>query len=80
MSSLEPTVGTTLPRVPSSVATPSGTLSGVIRLGLEQEDVQRTEPPSLQRRHLEEWYALGSFPQSPPKVYVGSGHSKRPRQ
>ena len=47
ISALKPTMRTTLPRVPGTVATPSGTLGGVIRLGVEQEDVQSTEPPSL---------------------------------
>ena len=47
MSPLKPTMRTTLPRVPGTMATPNGTLGGVIRLSVEQEDVQRTEPPSL---------------------------------
>ena len=45
MSALKPTVRTTLPRVPGTVATPSGTLGGVIRLGVEQEDVLRQSHP-----------------------------------
>ena len=45
MNALKPTVRTTLPRVPGTVATPSGTLGGVIRLGVEQEDVLRQSHP-----------------------------------
>jgi len=45
MSALKPTVRTTFPRVPGTVATPSTALGGVIRLGVEQEDVLRQSHP-----------------------------------
>ena len=45
MSAHTPTVRTTLQRVPGTVATPNGTLGGVIRLGVEQEEVLRQSHP-----------------------------------
>ena len=46
-TTLKATVATPLLRVRASVATPTGTVGGVIRLGVEQEDVETTETPSL---------------------------------
>ena len=43
MRSLEPTVR--YHKVPGTMATPSGTLGGVIRLGVEQEEVLRQSHP-----------------------------------
>ena len=45
MSALKHTMRTTLPRVPSTVATPNRTLGVVIRLRVEQEDVLRQSHP-----------------------------------